>query len=357
MTSPVALHEVDLTSETTLSAVIELLRPHAPYSLAALGGILNSRDRTVALPLSPPTVQMWLTAPLSDLHPGTPTLFSAVVFLPVSHQFRFVCSAESSPSSEAVAPSAEEQAHVLAAFHALLQLAAAHRPTYDADLMPTKVLHAPEAKGTDAPPMVLVGCVNARWSACLQPLAESQNPSVRQIRPALAPEARSGVTGQDHPAALPLSESWTISKIEERDVDAVRSTSHIPRSREYLLSRSATSVCIRDEAASPPGRAISWGLLHADGSIGALYVDPDYRRRGLAKFVVKELVRKLDVRFPDSPLASGDEGGGALGWNWTEADVWNEESQKLLLSLEGWRYGWMVHWTYIRGDRAMKKLS
>lgn len=49
---------------------------------------------------------------------------------------------------------------------------------------------------------------------------------------------------------------------------------------------------LRDAAGAPQ----VWVMTHGDGSIGALYTQPGYRRRGLAKLVLRRHVQKEEAR-------------------------------------------------------------
>ncbi|KAH7923409.1 hypothetical protein BV22DRAFT_1130676 [Leucogyrophana mollusca] len=336
--SDMQLIEVDLTSGHEFTALIRALSVHAPCSLHILGGVLNSRERTEKFDGADPSkVCAWSSEPLNSIINPSSALFSVLIFSPVSHQFRFFCSAESFPGL----PTEEEQAHVVGMMQSLLHLALAEGPKYDSALKPVRALEAPAERKQDERAMIVVGAVHEKWQSCLHTLAAAQNPCVRYVQP---PAPSDTPTPSDD-----FSDKWVVSHIQESDIDTVRATSHIPRSKEYLLSRSAHSVCIRgrDEGGEAQ-KAVAWALMHTDGSIGTLYVDKEHRRKGFAQVVIKELVRKLDFKKGNGPSSNDDDlGGGALGWNWTEVDVWNDKGRGFFDSFPGWHLGWLCHWTYM----------
>ncbi|KAH7923586.1 hypothetical protein BV22DRAFT_1106012 [Leucogyrophana mollusca] len=330
----IQLIEVVLASQDGFSAFVDVLSPHAPFSLHILGGILNSRERTGKLEVcDSPGVTAWTSKPLTTIDSSS-DLFSVLIFSSLTHQFHFFCSAESLTGP----PTKDAEAHVLGTIRAVLRLAYIQAPRYDSVLRLGGDTDAPTERMGDEPPMIIIAAVHEKWTSCLRPLAVAQYASVRYV----LPPGHSKDTSN-------LSHEWTLSTLQESDIDAVRSTSHIPRPKEYFLSRSAYTVCIRkkgEESASQ--KPIAWALMHADGSIGALYVNAEYRGKGLAQVVVKELTKKLD--FTEGVGASSvddDIGGGALGWNWTDVDLLNEKAMAFFDSVGSWERGWLSHWTYM----------
>ncbi|KIJ67905.1 hypothetical protein HYDPIDRAFT_83949 [Hydnomerulius pinastri MD-312] len=349
--------EFGVNTTDTIAALVRLLSPHAPYSLHILGNILNTCPRSETIGnVDPSQVTIWSTTPLpspTDSHdasvsPSTsPALFSVLIFSPVSHQFRFFCSADSLDGP----PKEEEEAHVLLICRSVLHMAVMDSPTYDSILTrkSTGTGVRPADRADCDPPMIVFGGIHKKWRSCLRSLAACQNPCFRYILPPSPSIGR--VLPKDGPES---SDDWVVDHIRESDIDLIRSTSTIPRSADYIMSRAPYSVCLRsrgDRGEGPDGqKPIAWALMHADGSIGTLHVDPARRREGLAKFVLKKLVQKFDGQGrKDATCASvlADLGGGALGWNWTDTDVWNEAANRFFGSFEGWQKGWTCDWTYM----------
>ncbi|KIJ65489.1 hypothetical protein HYDPIDRAFT_110586 [Hydnomerulius pinastri MD-312] len=345
MASP-QLERIDLQaglnqrSRDTVAALGKLLSPHAPRSLHILGTILNTRPRTKTIGnVDPDKVILWSTTPLQLSNDPPPELFSILIFSPASHQFRFFCSAE---SAEGRKP--EEEAHVVQIFQEVLRMAAAET-TYDSVLTMKSANHGsvPTERVDSDPRMIVVGSIDEKWRPCLAALSECQNPSIRYIMPP-------SPLGAEIPTNAPeSSRDWVVDQIQESDIGVIRASSSVPRPREYIMSRAPYSVCIRtrgQEGLSP--KPIAWALMHADGSIGTLHVDSGYRRSGLAKFIMSTLVKKLDLRDDGaSPSVYDDLGGGALGWNWTDTDEWNDDGRRFFEKLAGWQMGWTSHWTYM----------
>lgn len=73
-------------------------------------------------------------------------------------------------------------------------------------------------------------------------------------------------------------------------------------------------------------------MTHSAGDLGALYTLPEYRRRGLAKWVVEERLKGLRE-------------DGMRGMVWVGQN--NEQSQGLWKSL-GWEKGWSAQWIPVR---------
>jgi ribosomal protein S18 acetylase RimI-like enzyme len=73
---------------------------------------------------------------------------------------------------------------------------------------------------------------------------------------------------------------------------------------------------------------VAWVLTVADGSVGALYTLPDYRRRGLAKAVLAHRLGRME---------------GLPGF--CHVEVTNGASETLWEGM-GWRRGHRVNWVY-----------
>lgn len=103
----------------------------------------------------------------------------------------------------------------------------------------------------------------------------------------------------------------------------------------YILSRSAYTTLLRPQEG---GRPVCWILTHADGALGALYTLPEWRRKGLAKLVVRERLRDM-----------AKEGNGVLRAN-LQVEAGNTASEALWRSL-GWGPAWRVGWVYSDEDQ------
>ena len=324
-----------------------LFRSHVPYSLQTLGTILNTGPRPGSLQdVDPSKVSLWSTIPLNAIPTtGHLALFSIITFSHLNHQFYLFCSGESCMSSDP--PTKTEEAHVKRVLEHLRDMANEARPTYDSTLVAAGGSMPRHRSATD-PPMIIIGGVHAKWRDVLAPMSASQYPNVRYAFPrggALAAHAASRRIGED-------DIDWDMSsEIGTSDLSFVRGASSIPRSNAYFLSRARYSVCIRSQVEG--GRPVACALMHSDGRIGGLHVDPRYQRRGLGSLVIRALMEKLD--FGNSQDGAElhlddhhqDLGGGALGWNWTDVAADNNAGNQFFTSLVGKDGRWISHWTYM----------
>ena len=354
--SNLQLYRIDLStnSRNTFTALIKLLAPHVPYSLQILGTVLNTGPRPSTLQdVDPSKLSLWSTIPLhSDAIPTTdrPALFSIVAYSHLNHQFSFFCSGESRAASSDP-PTEAEETHVKQVFERLRDMANEARPTYDSLLISLGESEPRHRVDTD-PSMIIVGGVHAKWRHILALMSGSQCPNVRYAFPRgafrVAHEAANRFRGAGHDEVEILSSS----EIRASDIPFVHGASSIPRSEAYILSRAPHSVCIRSRADG--GRPVACALMHSDGSIGALHVDPKYQRQGLGTRVIRALTEKLDFSSEsqdDVGLLSDDHyqdlGGGALGWNWTDAAACNEAGNRFFTSLADKEGKWTCYWIYM----------
>ena len=107
------------------------------------------------------------------------------------------------------------------------------------------------------------------------------------------------------------------------------------RLEEYYALRGAYTTCLRrrSDTVPNPNPCEVWVMTHGDGSLGALWTQPAFRRRGLAKVVMAEHLAKEEAR-------------GVPGFCYIEEG--NEASMKLFSSL-GWSpLPWTTYWIYER---------
>ena len=361
-TSEPRLDRIDLSTNPrdTVASLIKLLAPYVPYSLDVLGAILNTGPRTNTLQdIDPSKVFLWSTIPF---HPDTisitdpPVLFSIVTFSHLNRQFCVFCSSDSSTSTDP--PNEVERTHVKHVFEYLRDMAREARPTYDAFLTPRKSAIIQHGIDTRIP-MIVIGAVHPKWEEVLAPLAVCQSPNVRYVFPPGA-FARDGLRSVVHLEGVEEEVEVEESEIRTSDLAFVHGASTIARSDAYLLSRAPYSVCLRfrgDAVIEADGRhgvgqVVACALMHADGSVGALRVHPEYQRRGLGRMVLRALMKKLNFgknRGDLWSIADGhqDLGGGALCWNWMDTGDRNEAGNGFLSSVAGAGSSLPCHWTYI----------
>jgi ribosomal protein S18 acetylase RimI-like enzyme len=114
-------------------------------------------------------------------------------------------------------------------------------------------------------------------------------------------------------------------------------TSDIPRSRDYMLSRLSQMTVARLTPTNPNSStaAIAWITTHPDFSMGTLHVDPNHRRRGLAKLV--SLARVQSSRSAGVP-------------GWVCVGTGNTASEAVWKGL-GWKREWDAEWIELNEER------
>lgn len=352
------LYRIDLSTDSRniLAALIKLLGPHAPYSLQILGTVLNTGPRSSTLQdVDPSKVSLWSTVPLHfDPVPTNdhPALFSIITFSYQNRQFRFFCSGESQAPSDP--PTEAEKAHVAQVFEGLRDMAHEARPTYDSAIVALGGESWPRHRVDTDPSMIVIGGIHEKWADVLAPMTTFQNPNVRYVFPrgAFSHDA-APVNGRMLRLEGGLTDELVSSEIRASDLSFVLGASTVPRSDGYILSRAPYSACLRSRAGEQP---VACALMHADGSIGVVHVDPNYQRQGLGGLVLRALTEKLDFGNDreGTELLPGDHyqdlGGGALGWNWVNVAVDNESGSRFFSSLAGKEGRWTCHWTYMLVD-------
>ncbi|KZP18728.1 hypothetical protein FIBSPDRAFT_863522 [Athelia psychrophila] len=324
------LYPTSLATPDAVDALVALLQPHIPYSLPILGYLFHSGQH-IPNGFHKPCVKVWTSTPQLESHIPAKGVFSVLLFTPADHQFRFFCSAESSESPA----SAAEEGHVLSVMESAMNIVSEGSESFRT-IMPASALPQQGSADDPNPKLFLIGSVHEKWARCLQTRALKMNPCAKFVCPPRP------VT-----AIAPPGEEYVSTRLTEEDIELVCAGSGVSRSRTYLQGRLAASVCLRAKtemganAGTPP---VAWGLVHADGSIGALHVEDAHRRRGLGQFVMHELVRQIGGTGPDG---QEDGGGGALGWNWTDVMAANEKGSGFMRSLGGWEERWVCYWVFL----------
>ncbi|KAI8073075.1 hypothetical protein BC940DRAFT_329816 [Gongronella butleri] len=85
----------------------------------------------------------------------------------------------------------------------------------------------------------------------------------------------------------PIDTKYTVTSLEDEDVDEVVQRNKILYDREYVLDCCKLSVALRDN-----DKPIAWAFTHRDVAIGGLHVIPEYRRQGLASVVTTHLMKR-----------------------------------------------------------------
>jgi hypothetical protein len=143
---------------------------------------------------------------------------------------------------------------------------------------------------------------------------------------------------QSHSPNLPNSQTSHYEK--RRANPQIQSTCDVPRPLAYYASRSSQSTVIRHKST---GEAVCWIILHADGSIGALYTIPTWRRKGLAEIVVRHNITSRQAITKSSTQNVKEKQGKEERRDFCYVFKGNTASERLWVKM-GWEEGWGVKW-------------
>lgn len=159
----------------------------------------------------------------------------------------------------------------------------------------------------DVPPVILLGCTHANTAALLRTahvdcddVYGPGGPYARILLPSSAVE----------PAALKaaqIAHGLVMDQIRPHDYARVMARNSLVRSTRTLENRismavrragSPDPVLAVDEAIeSPtPGDLVAWAFIEEAGSVRTLHCEPEYRRQGLARVVVTNLIAEARRR-------------------------------------------------------------
>ncbi|KAK7693772.1 hypothetical protein QCA50_003344 [Cerrena zonata] len=317
------LYRLDTKSPQAVEHLADILRPHIPVCLPVLGTFYSGD-------LAGGYLSVWVTFDLSSTH-EPPDLFSVITFSPLAYdKLRFFCSAETKDTP----PTPEEETHVVGVITTLYKALRDSSPL--AEGISREIALSEEFERND---VIRIGALHEKWVPCLRHTAARMNEDVctKFFRPP-----------RPSPSDSPDDDRWDISPLRESDIDLVTDRAPYKRPREAMLTRLPYSICIKPKGTDIP---VAWQLLYPDGSIGMLHVEPEYRRMGLGKLVVRALCKKLEELF----YTEDEEKVGKYPWaRWEMVDVvnGNQKSASLLKALEsdGWQKGWSNRWFFMAMD-------
>jgi len=144
-----------------------------------------------------------------------------------------------------------------------------------------------------------------------------------------------------------LPTGFEFGHVPSEALELVRQRSEIRRTVSTLAELAGMAVFTTptatddgpDVEAADRGQIVAWGFLGVDGSVNALHVEPPWRGLGLAKAVMRRLLRRGDY----GTWFEGEEDGYA-----GHADVHGDNrASRAVCARSGARYGWDVHWVRI----------
>lgn len=302
-TEDLALLPIDIQDTETAGAFISFLEPFLPFSCGLIG---LTQSHLTSQP--DPYLKAWATFDFNYRSTSeVPKLFTVAVFTPI--QGRLFCSADTSPEDV----TAEELIHRERVVRLYVVTATS--------LIQTLPGHEEDSE-------YLLGVVHEKFFPLVKPYAgDAPTPPYRLFfcPPPDTEAINTTVTGPD-------TSRWLVTGLEESDLELVRSTSHFQRTIEYLRTRIPTSACIRDPDSADGRRPVAWLMKHLDGSMGALYVDPDYRGKRLGALVVSECIKRLgENSVPDK-------------FSWSTSTKFHPRFSEFFNHLEGWEAGWRTWW-------------
>ncbi|KAL2208809.1 hypothetical protein CC79DRAFT_1367015 [Sarocladium strictum] len=159
---------------------------------------------------------------------------------------------------------------------------------------------------------------------------------------------------------LPGGLIWsTIQPSDHADVMAVNKIVRSAATIAYLPSAAIRRVQPNDDGS--PGKAVAFGFASGDGSLRTLHVDPDFRRKGLAKAVVKRLLNSGVFAPPKQGVFSASrevyeeiEEPQPLAYSSVEKS--NIASIKTFEGV-GATWRWDVYWAWLDLDKATRMLK
>ncbi|KAG9010337.1 hypothetical protein FRB93_004176 [Tulasnella sp. JGI-2019a] len=177
----------------------------------------------------------------------------------------------------------------------------------------------------------LVGSLNHRWVPFLRKWTSRAGPETQKY----VSDKR---TRESKPQTRSLQAGFISVPLSVLDIPRVIETSNIPRSREYILARLPYSLCLRrpDEEAGS-SKLAGWALIHEDGSIGALWVEPEFRGNGFSRYIVDGLVQK------QLELVEGD---GENLCTCVDVSTGNIAAERLFTAM-GWKPAWRCFWVTV----------
>jgi ribosomal protein S18 acetylase RimI-like enzyme len=159
-----------------------------------------------------------------------------------------------------------------------------------------------------------------------------------------------------------LPEGLIWSTIQPSDHADVMAVNKIVRSAATIAHLPSTAVRrVQPKEDGSPGKAVAFGFASGDGSLRTLHVDPEFRRKGLAKAVVKRLLNSGVFAPPKQGVFSASrevyeeiEEPQPLAYSSVEKS--NVASIKTFEGV-GATWRWDVYWAWLDLDKATRMLK
>ncbi|GMK53527.1 hypothetical protein CspeluHIS016_0101130 [Cutaneotrichosporon spelunceum] len=309
------------------TSLLPLLESRLPASIAVVGAIRNNPEAEVFATFSPPA---------SSPNLSSPEEWMVVAVVPSARQLRLFHSLEASlnwPTNESTGKSTDESTS---------------EPT-DHERTGNEPTPTPaaikQAQATVAAVVLAVlpqragyklGAVHVTWAESLRAVVggPAHTPCTTFLSPP-APLAPLAPLAPPPPASAPDLDldldldGLVLDHGRPGDEDLIHEMSGY-RTRAWYAAHLAQASVARAR-----GGPVAWVLTVADGSVGALYTLPSFRRRGLAKAVLAHRLARMGA---DPQAVPGFQG-------FCHVEVGNNASEAMWTGL-GWTRGHRVVWIY-----------
>lgn len=192
-----------------------------------------------------------------------------------------------------------------------------------ASILFLKNISIPEAPGWPFHPHLKFSCVHEKLVAELVPIGEAKDAVRRNTIWNLWVVDTSSVSSLSKTTKA-LPEGYSIGRVPADQIDAVISTSSIPRQKSTYLGLPSVGML------NAEGLLVAWGYIGPDSSFATLFVQPDFRGMGLAKTVAVELFSQLHAgSFADLGF------DGSSGWAHANVHDGNTASEAVMKAVGG----------------------
>jgi hypothetical protein len=201
-----------------------------------------------------------------------------------------------------------------------------------------KTLSVPSAPGWPFSPLLRFACIHESMTLSLHSITASRDAMPYKTTWntwVISTSALSSSTRDSR--SLPAG--FTSSRVPQDQLPIVLSTSEIKRQPATYLILPSVGVLNED------GKLVAWGYIGIDGSFATLYVLPEYRGRGLARYVAEQLLGRLARgEFRDLGYA------GESGWVHADVKMGNARSEGVMRALGG-EVRWGSNYLWVDGDK------
>jgi hypothetical protein len=257
----------------------EVLSPFLPLSLSMLGSVAYTE---------PSQLFAWCTPNLLNDAAKPPSLFAVILLSTLTGQCHFFCSTERVPGKASLAEEMLVTRFIQSGCHAA------------ADIL--RITHGSEAVEAG----IQVASVHDKWASCLAPQALWVKGKQKHLRPPEPPWNQSPLAMSASVARqiYGLPPGATFSQLNQDDIETIMAASPAmpyQRPAEYLRACLPRSLGIKIPLGPNASHLVAWKLVHADGSVGLLHVDSNWRRRGLGRAISHGLTDALAGAARNSP--------------------------------------------------------